>query len=274
MYIVGIAIIPVILLCNYINNKDIDKEPKKLLKKVFIWGMVTVLPILVLELNIDKILSTDDNESLIQLFAATFVGVALIEELFKWLVVYFSIYKHKEFNHAYDAIVYCVYSSLGFAVIENLFYVLGGGFSVGLLRAFITVPAHACDAVFMGYYLGKAKQAEFNNNQKKSDKNLVLSLLVPTLTHALYDFFIFSDRTLLLIVFVIFTIAMFIVCFKLVKKVSLVERNFDSTPMLSRPNDELLNRIPKANPNISFWYTIAVISIVSGLIFFFGLTIA
>ncbi len=272
-YLIALAIVPVILLCKYIYNKDVDKEPKKLLKRVFVWGMLAVIPILLLELGIDKVISTNDNSSLLQLFAATFIGVALIEEGFKWLVVYYAVYKHREFNHAYDGIVYSVYASLGFAVVENFFYVINGGFGVGLLRAFVTVPAHACDAVLMGYFLGRSKQAEFNNNQVALNRNMALSLLIPITAHALYDYFIFTQKPLFTIIFFMFTIWLFIICLKLIKKVSLIRSNFDGTPIMSSPNPTILSNIKRANPSIGFWYTFFIISVLSGILFFIGLTL-
>ena len=47
--------------------------------------------------------------------------------------------------YVYDAIVYCVFISLGFASIENLIAILSnsGGFTLALQRGLITVPAHA-----------------------------------------------------------------------------------------------------------------------------------
>ena len=251
-----IAVLPVVLLCLYVYNKDLDKEPKKILTKLFVWGMASVVPIALLELGVDKIITTEDNSNLIKLFIATLVGVALIEEGAKWLITPKHVYDNEEFNHPYDAIVYAVFASLGFALVENVLYVFGNGLGVGILRAFLTVPSHACDAVIMGYYLGRAKQAEYNNNQKYSNKDLALSLIVPIFMHTLYDYFLFSQNSVMIVLFVIFVVILYIVCFKLIKKLSKISFNFDGTDVKQK-KEKGSSRIVKVNSYESFWYALS-----------------
>ena len=233
-----IAIIPVVLLGFYIYKKDLDKEPSSLIRKAFCFGMLSVIPIVILELIVGGIISTENKSNLIGLFIATLIGVGRIEELFKWLVVYKKSYNHQEFNHAYDAIVYAVFASLGFAFVENLFYVLSNDITVGLVRALLTVPSHACDGIIMGYFLGKAKGAEINQDQICSNKYMLYSLLVPVLAHTIYDYLIFAENTICYILFAIFIIVLYIYAFKIVKKVSKVNYNFDGTPVNYKSNDK------------------------------------
>ena len=234
-----IAILPVFLLCFYIYKKDKDKEPAVLLRKVFLFGMLSTIPILIIELILNQIISFEDNFNLVGLFIAVLVGVGLIEEFFKWLVVYTKVYNHKEFNHAYDAIVYAVFASLGFALIENFLFVFSNGLGVGLMRALLTVPSHACNAIIMGFYFGKAKYEEYKGNQKESNKFMLYSLVFPILAHTIYDFLLFSERNLLYVLFVIFIISLYMKCFKLIKKVAAINYNFDGTPVTYKSIDEI-----------------------------------
>lgn len=234
-----IAVVPVIVLCFYIYKKDKDKEPSNLLRKVFVLGMLSVIPVLVCELIINGFVSTSNNNELISLFIATFIGVGLIEEVFKWLIVYKNIYDHKEYNHAYDAIVYSVFASLGFALVENIIYVISNGVGVGLFRAVLTVPSHACNAVIMGYFIGKAKNEEYKGHQDKSNRYMFYSLLMPVLAHSVYDYLIFADRSVFYVLFVIFIIVFYITCFKLVKKIASNDYNFDGTPATHKTSDEI-----------------------------------
>ena len=252
-----IAILPVVVLCLYVYNKDLDKEPKQILKKLFVGGMLSVIPIVVLELIINYFLPTEDNSNLVTLFIATLVGVGLIEEGAKWIVTHKHVYDNEEFNHPYDAIVYAVFASLGFALVENILFVFQNGLGVGFLRAFLTVPSHACDAIIMGYYLGRAKQAEFNNNQKFSNKDLALSLIVPILVHTIYDYFLFSQEEYMIGLFVIFVIVIYIVCFKLVKKLSKISFNFDGTDVKYKKVKGEESRLIKVNSYESKWYALA-----------------
>ena len=119
-------------------------------------------------------------------------------------------------------IVYSVFVALGFACIENIFYVFEHGFAVGVFRALFAVPGHACDGVFMGYYLSLAKL--YSDDLVKSKHNLRLSLIVPVLLHGFYDYCLFSENMLFILGFFVFIIILYIFTVKRIKKVSLSNR--------------------------------------------------
>ena len=215
-----ISILPVYLVGLYIYKKDKNKEPKKLLKKLFILGMVSCVPAAFVEILLGKPFGSEELMSTWTLFIYVLLTIAFVEELFKWLIVYLLSYNHDAFDEQYDVIVYAVFVSLGFACFENIFYVLDSGISVALLRAFTAIPGHAADAVLMGYYFGLAKLAGINNNKKLCRKNLFLSIIVPTVVHAIYDFCLFSRLTIFLIFFAIFLISVYIYCIKKIKRVA------------------------------------------------------
>ena len=83
-----------------------------------------------------------------------------MEEGGKYFVLKHKTWRHPAFNYTFDAVVYAVTAALGFAVAENILYVMDGGVGVALLRAAVAVPGHAFDGVFMGYYYGIAKTAQ------------------------------------------------------------------------------------------------------------------
>ncbi len=219
-YLTYMAILPVILLLLFIYKRDTHKEPKKLLRKTFIFGCLTVIPVIIVELIFEVVFKIYGDDTQIMKFASIFIGVALVEELFKWLVVRFIPYKDTEFDEKYDGIVYAVFSSLGFAVIENLLYCLNSNISVAILRALTAVPGHACDAVVMGYFLGLAKYYAINENKKLENKNLFFAILFPVITHTIYDYLLTAGIPLLSIIWLIFVIVFTIICFILVIKSS------------------------------------------------------
>ena len=149
-----ISILPVYLVARYIYKKDKDKEPRSLIIKLFLGGLgafvLTIIITLLLSLFFPSLLSDTMDTDLISLFFHVFFGVALIEEFSKWIFVYNISYNSKEFDQMYDMIVYAVFVSLGFACIENIFYVFEHGFGTGIIRGLLAVPGHACDGVFMG----------------------------------------------------------------------------------------------------------------------------
>lgn len=222
MILFVVAVLPIFLLGLYIYKKDINKEPTKLLVKLFIGGILSCFLVLIitsiLELFFPIFEEELDNLNLIELFISVFIGIALVEEFCKWIITYKISYNNKEFDEIYDMIVYSVFVSLGFAFFENLFYVYENGIGTGIVRAFLSVPGHVSDAVFMGYYLGLAKLDFYNN--KKQSKNLIYSILVPTITHGIYDYLIFSEYNLFILIFFIFIIVLDVLTIKKIKKVS------------------------------------------------------
>lgn len=210
-----VSIFPVILISLYIYRKDKNKEPKALLLGLFMSGFLSAILVVIIDIVIAFInpdfykLTLDNNIGFYKLFSTIFFEIAFIEEFSKWLMIRFLGYNNKEFDQLYDIIVYSVFVALGFAMVENIFYVLPGGLSLGLFRAFFSVPGHACFGIFMGVFLGLAKVYE------KKDKYLsclymFFALLVPTLLHTFYNFCLINGEVWFLFVFLIFIIILYI----------------------------------------------------------------
>lgn len=160
------------------------------------------------------------EDGLVKLFIYMFLGVALIEEFFKWIIVFKVTFKNLLFDSYYDSIVYSVFVSLGFALIENIFYVISYGLEVGFLRAITAVPLHACCALIMGYFLGLAKERIVRNDVKNYKKYIGLSLLSPVLLHTIYNFLALSTVPIFYIIFYIIIVLMYIFFIKKVNKIS------------------------------------------------------
>ncbi len=228
LFIVTLA--PIFFLGLYIYHKDIyEKEPKKMLVKLFFSGVLSVIITVILTSVLQSLIpffKAEDievlNYSLIELFIYVFIGVALIEELSKWIYVKVIAWKNKEFNYVYDAIVYAVFVALGFATIENVMYSLiySTAHNV-LLRAILSVPCHAFCGVFMGYFLGKAKLSKILGNQQYKIQ-LFLSLSIPIIIHGVFDYLIYAYNLFnsFLIIFIIFIVFLYIISFICIKRTS------------------------------------------------------
>lgn len=244
-----ISILPVVLLGKFIYNHDKNKESKSLLTRLFISGILSIALTLILTGISEAIfpLLGEDPEKLnkIDLIANVFLGVAFIEEFSKWIMVKINAYNHKDFDEVYDAIVYTVFVSLGFACLENILYVVSGGLVTGIFRALLAVPGHACDGVIMGYYIGLAKAAQIKGEKSKESKYLFLSILCPTLAHGFYDYCLMTEDILFILLFFIFVIILFIKCFITVKKIAKSNRNMVTNqpaeyiqPTVNQPNNQ------------------------------------
>ena len=177
--LLALAVLPVILLLRYIYKKDkYEKEPLGLLLLSFVGGMMSIP--MVLFLAIPTVESFYYSESV---FYSAFVDAAFVEELCKFIVLFVLIWWNKNFNEYMDGIVYAVFVGLGFACIENILYVFGGGIGTGIVRALLSVPGHFLFAVAMGYFFALAKF-----EKKGRLWYLFLSLFVPILFHGLFDY--------------------------------------------------------------------------------------
>ena len=179
---------PVLVLFGYVYIKDKhDREPLTLLVKTFFAGVVVSFIVVVIELIFWRLPALLPIGRLGHVFFQMLVGVALVEELGKYLALRWSAYRDPAFNEPYDGIMYSVTAALGFAAIENLIYVLQYGRDVALLRMCTAVPMHAVCGVIMGFYVGLAK---FSVDPRKARLHLLSGITLAVLTHGSYNYFI------------------------------------------------------------------------------------
>ena len=223
-----LAIIPVIgLLCFIYFNDKKEKEPFGLLVALFFAGMATVLTAMIAELAGGFIIeSVSPEKTVLSQIVDAMIIVGPAEELGKFFVLWIITWKNKHFNYSYDAIVYAVFVSLGFAAFENVGYVFSNGVGTAIARMITAVPGHACFAVFMGFFYSKAKYAAITQKKGKCLSNILLAIFVPIVIHGIYDAILMgagaSDLEALagvsIILWLGFVIAMFVVsCISIVK---------------------------------------------------------
>lgn len=225
MIAIILAILPVFLIGLYCYKKDTVKEPKAIIRKLLLGGILSGVFVIIFSLIIFTFfpsLTNHEELNLIGIFFYSFIFVALTEEAFKLLIIYKFSYNDKEFNQAYDIMLYSIFVGLGFALFENIIYVLGNanGILTAITRAFTAVPAHACLQTFMGYYLYLAKVTP-----TKKKYYFRLSLIIPMLMHGLYDFLILSGNINLIILDFIFLLSILIISVIKIKKLV----NFDKS---------------------------------------------
>ncbi len=179
-----LALLPVVVIFYYVYCHDHDPEPMRTTGFAFMWGCLSVAPAFFCERAI-----TIESK-----FLDAFFGIAIIEEALKLAMLMLYIWKHKDFNDSFDAIVYSVTVSLGFAAVENVMYVFHGGISVAIARAMFSIPGHATLAIVMGYFFAKAKTHYYHQRRGKQYQQLALALLVPTLLHGLFDYICIMGR--------------------------------------------------------------------------------
>lgn len=212
-FAVYVAIIPSLLLCLYIYHMDVvEKEPIRLLFILFFIGVLITVPSRFVEQLIISSTSLDYTNIKDSFFLA-FVVIAVVEEGYKYLVLLASSWKNKEFDYKYDAIVYSVFISLGFATLENILYVQNSSITVALWRGVISVPAHAFYAIASGFFLGLAKEASTKSQKNKAIGYLLLSIIVPILLHGTFDFLLLTENSTLFGICISFVTLLYIVSY-------------------------------------------------------------
>lgn len=220
-----LAIIPVAIIMTYVYRKDKNKEPGSLLVTLFIMGIISCFMVLavsdVMSIIFPFMDKGTEHMTFFEVMGYAFVGVALVEEFCKFFMTYLFSYKNKAYDEVYDGIVYAVFVSLGFAFFENILYVFTNqSVTVGIARGLLAVPGHACDAVFMGYYLSVAKVYSQQGKKELERKNIVLSILAPTILHGIYDFCLFTGQLVFMILFLIFVVFLYIGSLKKIKQLA------------------------------------------------------
>ena len=168
-----LAIIPALLIIWYIYRKDrYEPEPKYLVAKIFLLGALSVFPAALLEMVFPS-----------GVFVSAVVA-PVVEEGLKFCVVFFFVYKSIEFDEPMDGIVYAAAAGLGFATVENIFYVMEGGLPVAILRGFFSVPGHVIFSCIWGFALGIAK---FRPEAERG-RIIFLGLAGAMIMHGLFNF--------------------------------------------------------------------------------------
>lgn len=220
-----LAIFPIIIILLFVYYNDKNKEPFFLLLRLFLSGFISCGIVLFVSGHLEtfaSVFSPTSSKNIYQTFIYSFVGVALVEEISKWFMVYAIGYHNKSFDEVYDGLVYAVFVSLGFAFIENILYVLiSNSISTAIVRALCAVPSHACDAIFMGHHLSLAKQYAMKGNKRKERQQLLLSIIMPAFIHGVYDFCLLSGFKILIIVFAAFIVFMYFISISTLKDMSL-----------------------------------------------------
>jgi protease PrsW len=192
MGLLALAIAPGIFICFFIYAKDrYNREPLGLLLWAFVLGMLSTIPAVVIQLAMGNVPGTigTTTAGATAFFAYCIVGLS--EEASKFFMLRVFLYKSKAFDDPFDGIIYSVMVGMGFATLENILYVLQHGYATGVLRMFLSVPAHGTFAVLMGYFTGLAK---FNPGKRML--YFLLAILLPVLFHGTFDFFLFLGQTI------------------------------------------------------------------------------
>jgi len=199
MVLAELALAPVAIFLVYIYVRDkYEKEPVNLLLTGIFFGAASTGMVLCLDYRLD--LFEPEGLQIFKDMYSAYVMSAGVEEGVKFLFLFFLVWENKNFNEPFDGIVYAVFISLGFAMVENFVYVFNpalGGVRTALSRAVLAVPAHGFFGISMGYILSFPKFG-----LKKG--NAAAAFFRPWFLHGTYNFIIFRKNYAYMIIFIPF----------------------------------------------------------------------
>jgi RsiW-degrading membrane proteinase PrsW (M82 family) len=184
------AILPSFLWLNFYLREDQRPEPKSMVLKVFLFGMLFAFLALFLEKFLIEGIEFKELPQKIADFIKIFFEVALIEEFLKFLVVREVVFESKELDEPIDCMIYMIISGLGFAATENLLLlfplkseVFGKLFQISFLRFVSATFLHALSSATLGFFIGLSFF-----RKKERLKLISFGLFFATLLHGLYNF--------------------------------------------------------------------------------------
>ena len=227
LFIIALAVVPAAVLMRYIYKQDrIEKEPVGLLMRLILLGVIAGFLSMLLEslgqflLGLTKV----DPSSPVYTILMAFFVVAAVEEGTKYFLMHKKVWKNPAFDYRFDAIVYAVFTSLGFAAMENIMYVMGFGLSVVLARALLSIPAHMSFSVVFGVFYGRARRCA-NMGQKQACRlNILLGYLTAVFFHGFYDSCAMIGTTFSMILFALFMIVIYATIFFVVRSEARTDR--------------------------------------------------
>jgi RsiW-degrading membrane proteinase PrsW (M82 family) len=192
--VIGGAAPSVFLLTFFYLRDRWQREPMHRVVMAFALGLYAMAAARGLDYTILGFLPPDwlgSGTEAARLFESLVLG-GFVEEMSKAVVLFAAIYHWDDFDEPLDGVVYGVAVSLGFATLENVFYIanarggLDHGFTIVWQRALFSVPAHALFGGAMGYYAGKAKFDRTHPLALLRDR--IFCLLIPVLFHGAYNY--------------------------------------------------------------------------------------
>ena len=191
-------------------------EPRGLIMLAFIAGMITVPLVVPLEKMAIAISGT---------MAIQIILWASIEELMKYGAAVLTVLRRDAVDEPLDPIIYMITIALGFAALENTFFLLNpnldifGGIITGNLRFLGATLLHTLASASIGL----AMAYSFYRNKAIKAIYVVIGIIASIVLHSLFNFFIINsngEKILTVFAFVWIGIILLLLSFEKVKRIT------------------------------------------------------
>ena len=182
---------PSIIWLLFYLRKDSHPESNKMILKIFFYGMLAALPAALIEMGIFETFNKLNFSSILVTILNIFIGVALVEEILKYLVVKEKVLNNPEFDEPLDAMLYMIIAALGFAAVENVLilfplvptFLIGEALAIISFRFVGATFLHALCSGLVGYFLALS----FLKTRRRTEL-ILMGLGIAIVLHGFYNF--------------------------------------------------------------------------------------
>ncbi len=191
------GIVPAFFWLKFWLKEDAHGEPRSLILRAFVMGMVITIVALFFE-DLSGRLFGESGPLIVVIWAA-------VEEILKFAGAYIAAIHTRFTDEPIDPAIYLISTALGFAAFENFIFVLGSLYKNEYMNSFVTanlrfigptllhVVCSALIGIFYGYVFYK------KGNLRKFI--IATGVILAVLLHALFNSFIIAERVHPLIIF-------------------------------------------------------------------------
>ena len=216
LYLIIFALLPSLIWLLFFLRKDANPESNEMILKVFLYGMLAVIPAAIIQFGFIGFFKNLPLSPFLILTLSLFIGVALVEEVSKYLVVHLKVLKSPELDEPLDVMLYMIVAALGFAALENILYLLQAEtisdiLLLNLLRFIAPVFGHALWSGTLGYFLALSFY-----EPKQKLKLLIFGFALVSFLHAAFNYVIMQaaetedGKWLIWIIIMIISLAIFV----------------------------------------------------------------
>jgi RsiW-degrading membrane proteinase PrsW (M82 family) len=218
LYALLAGILPALLwLWFWLREDNLHPEPRSLVAKSFLGGMIAVVIAVFLEKYAFDILSDE---------VYRYIAWAAIEEIVKFLMVAIIALHSRHMDEPIDAMIYSISVALGFAALENALFILSPFDSGQIMRGIVTgnmrfigaTLVHTVCTAIIGFMIG----ITYYKNVFWKTLSIVAGLILAIVLHAGFNLSIIDEtvtNTLKVFSWVWIAVVILIILFEEIKGV-------------------------------------------------------
>ncbi len=192
-----VGILPALFWLWFWLREDLHPEPRYALIFTFIMGMASVFLAFFFEYLVMKITGKFGIEETLAGSMLILILWALGEEVVKYLAAKHAALENQNFDEPVDALIYLITAALGFAALENVFFLFDISEKSGILTGFITGNLRFLGATLLhtatSAIVGASIAFSFFHKEDRR-RNVIGGIVLATILHFIFNYFIIKSE--------------------------------------------------------------------------------